>query len=238
MARVTVLSRYMAVELRAAGVPAERIVCIPPFVDRLPGGAPGDARAAELHLLAGRLAAHKGVLVALDAARSLRCGLPLVVAGDGPLAAAVREEARRPGARVRYVGWADRAALGDLLRRACSVWLPAVWQEPFGIAGLEAMAAGVAVIASDVGGVAEWLTDAAAGLLVRAGSASDLARAADRLAGDPELARTLGARGRERVARDYEPTALMADLCRVYAEVNDAAFSCAHRFGDRAASQA
>lgn len=116
MKRVTVLSRYMAEELNAAGVARQRIVRIAPFVDGVDCTLPSGAASGEFHLMAGRLAEHKGVRVALAAARQLRGGLPLVVAGDGPLADVVREEARQNGA-VRFVGWADRAALGHLLRR-------------------------------------------------------------------------------------------------------------------------
>jgi glycosyltransferase involved in cell wall biosynthesis len=169
--------------------------------------------------LAGRLSEHKGVRVALAAARALRSDLPLVVAGDGPLAEVVREEARRPATRVRFAGWADRRALGDLLGRARSLWLPSLWAEPFGIAGLEALACGVPVVASDGGGVADWLSHDENGLAAKAGSAADLARAADRLACDPDLARALGERGRERVAREFEPASLMRRLRDVYAEV-------------------
>jgi glycosyltransferase involved in cell wall biosynthesis len=220
MKRVTVLSRYMADELAAAGVSRQRIVCIPPFVDGLPSGSSGNAATGEFHLMAGRLAEHKGVRSALAAARELRGGLPLVVAGDGPLADAVREEARG-NARVRFVDWVDRCGLGDLLSRARSLWLPGIWAEPFGIVGLEALACGVPVIASLAGGVSDWLRDGENGLAVEVGSTTGLAQAADRLARDPSLARALGERGREQVARDFAPESLMRSLRSVHREVMD-----------------
>jgi glycosyltransferase involved in cell wall biosynthesis len=156
----------------------------------------------------------------LAAARELRGGLPLVVAGDGPLADAVREEARG-NARVRFVDWVDRCGLGDLLSRARSLWLPGIWAEPFGIVGLEALACGVPVIASLAGGVSDWLRDGENGLAVEVGSTTGLAQAADRLARDPSLARALGERGREQVARDFAPESLMRSLRSVHREVMD-----------------
>lgn len=220
MRRIIVLSRFMAAELRAAGVPAERIVRIAPFVDGVTSTGDDGAGQGEYHLLAARLAEHKGVRIALAAAGALGCDLPLVVAGDGPLAELVRQEASRSGGRLRFAGWADRCQLAELLAGALSFWLPSMWAEPFGIAGLEASALGVPVIASAGGGVSDWLADGANGLLVEPGSAAELAGAADRLAADRDFARALGQSGRERVARDFRPEPLMRQLVDVYAELN------------------
>lgn len=217
MSRVTVLSHYMARELSLVGVSPSRIVVIPPFVDGLlpaRGAAEG-----EFHLMAGRLSVHKGVAVALAAARILRGGLPLVVAGQGPLAAAVEKEADAAGSRVRFVGWADRQTLAGLLARARSLWLPSLWTEPFGIVGLEALACGVPVVASDGGGVPEWLTSGKCGFLVRPGSVTQLATEASRLALNPPLAAELGRNGRAQVAHDFAPGAILERLLHLYREV-------------------
>lgn len=218
MRRVAVLSRYMAGELVAAGLRPGRVVRIPPFVDALPAATSADAAAGDFHLLAGRLSAHKGVEVALAAARALRF-LPLVVAGEGPLAETVRAHAQERGDRVRFVGWANRTDLAVLLSRARSLWLPSLWAEPFGIVGLEALARGVPVIGSDSGGVTDWLTDGHDGLLVRPGSPEELARAAERLAAEPSLAQRLGENGRRRVASEFAPSRQMRLLLDTYAEV-------------------
>jgi glycosyltransferase involved in cell wall biosynthesis len=99
--------------------------------------------------------------------------------------------------------------------------LPGIWAEPFGIVGLEALACGVPVIASLAGGVSDWLRDGENGLAVEVGSTTGLAQAADRLARDPSLARALGERGREQVARDFAPESLMRSLRSVHREVMD-----------------
>jgi glycosyltransferase involved in cell wall biosynthesis len=223
MTRVTVLSRYMARELALSGVPAEKIERVPPFVDHLQAAAVADPARGEFHLMVGRLSAHKGVQVAMQAAGILRIELPLVIAGDGPMADEVQQEARRSGSRVRFVGWADRPALAELLRRARSLWLPSLWAEPFGIAGLEAMAHGVPVIASNAGGVSDWLVDGETGLLVEPGSAVGLAKAADRLAQDDVLSRTLGSTAKQHAAVHFDATAGIRQLFRVYGDVQRAA---------------
>ena len=218
MRRITVLSRYMAGELAAAAPVLPRIVVLPPFVDGLDEPVGDNWEGKQHHLLAGRLSVHKGLEIALRAAGTLR-GLPLVVAGDGPLVDLVQQAAAREGSGVRFAGWAERARLDQLISGACSLWLPSLWAEPFGIVGIEALSRGVPVIAARVGGVEDWLTHQRHGLLVTPGSATELCRAADHLAGDPDLARTLGRRGRQRVARDFDAGALMDRLVRLYQEV-------------------
>jgi len=210
--RLLVLSHYMAGELAAVGLDRERITVLPPLVD---GIAPRAARGpARHHLLAGRLVERKGVRVALVAAAMLRQPLPLVVAGDGPLAEEVAAAARASGGRVVFVGWRDRAGLQALLDQAASLWLPSLWAEPFGISGLEALARAVPVAAAAVGGVAAWLEHGVSGLLVPPADAEALAAAADRLAG-PEGA-ALGAAGAAAVAAGYPDAGLMERLLAVY----------------------
>lgn len=228
MARVVVLSRYMAGELAQAGVPPERITVVPPFVDGLdadeaPGGVPTHRTASRAampvalhppwHLFAGRLTRHKGADVALEAAGMLREAVPLVVAGEGPLAETARAT---PG--VFTAGWVGRQGMAHLLDGACSLWMPARWAEPFGIVGIEALSRGVPVVAVPVGGVPEWLEDQLSGLFIPPGSPRALARAADRLA-DPALGRRLGRAGQERVARDFGTGRAVKQLLDIWAEV-------------------
>jgi glycosyltransferase involved in cell wall biosynthesis len=211
MRRLLVLSRYMAGELEAAGLDPDRVAVLPPFVHRL--AAPAGPPARTHHLLASRLVQRKGVAVALAAAPMMAGPLPLVVAGDGPLAAEVaRAAAAHPG-RLRYVGWADRPGMNALLAGAASLWLPSLWAEPFGIAGLEALALGVPVAAAEVGGVADWLEHGVTGLLLPPGDAAALARAADGLAGAG--GEEMGRKGALAAAR-FAPGPLMAGLLDYY----------------------
>jgi glycosyltransferase involved in cell wall biosynthesis len=146
--RIVVLSHYMKRELVAAGVAAEQVAVVPPFVHGLDPHAAADGPPCVLFV--GRLTAAKGVGDAVDAWRVSGLDLPLVVAGTGPL----RAELESWGVEVR--GWVGREALGPLYRRARALLMPSRWQEPFGIAGLEALSMGVPVVAWDSGGIAEW----------------------------------------------------------------------------------
>lgn len=219
LARAATLSNYMAAQLRlawrAAGLEPPRVEVLPPFVHRL--DALPRRGAGGYHLLACRLTARKGVSIALRAALEHDAGLPLLTAGDGPLAQEVARRADASGGRLVFLGWAGRRRMSELLAGARSLWLPSLWAEPFGLAGLEALSLGVPVIASAVGGTADWLEPG--GLPVPPGDAGALAQAARRLARDPELARELGRLGRRRAARDFAPGPIIDRLLKIYADI-------------------
>ena len=212
MARVVVVSGYMHAELAAAGVPPERLVLARPFVapafvdevDR-ERARRGTSR-PPFHVFSGRLAWQKGLREALAASTRLGTSVPLLVAGDGPLAPEVAAAAAAHPGRVRGLGWLPRLGLARLLAHARSLWFPSLWIEPFGLAGLEAAAAGVPVVATGGGGVDEWLEEGINGLRVPRGDADALAAAADALASDPGRAQALGEAGRAVAAR-FRPQA-------------------------------
>jgi glycosyltransferase involved in cell wall biosynthesis len=199
LGRLTVLSRYMKDELAGAGVPAERIEVIPPFVHGLDSEALPDGPPCVLFV--GRLVWAKGVRDAIEAWRQSGLDLPLVFAGAGPFAI----EAQERGFEV--LGWLDRVRLARTLRRARAVLLPSRWQEPFGIVGLEALAMGVPVAAYDSGGVREWHPGPEQGLVPW---------------GDvPALAAALrqAVRGRASARAGFEREALMRRLVAAYEAV-------------------
>ena len=106
-------------------------------------------------LVAGRLAPEKGVADAVLACR--QAGLPLVVAGDGPQADELRGLAA--GADVRFTGRVDAEELAALRREAAVAIVPSRYQEILPLAALEAMAAGLPVVAARAGGLAELVPE-------------------------------------------------------------------------------
>ena len=165
-ATVLVLSEYMRGELVSAGLAEQRIHVVPPFVDFEEGASVVEPDGPPCVLFVGRLVEAKGPLDAVAAWRQSGGALPLVVAGTGPL----REQVEAAGAEV--LGWVAHERLPRLLRRARALLMPSRWQEPFGIAGLEALAFGVPVVAWDSGGMREWHR----GPLVPWGDVAGLAR--------------------------------------------------------------
>jgi glycosyltransferase involved in cell wall biosynthesis len=166
-------------------------------------------------LVVARLAPEKGVDVAIDACRM--AGIPLVVAGEGPEHAALRE--RAGDADVRFVGRVDDAELAELRAGASLALAPSRSAETFALAAAEAMAAGLPIVASNVGALPELVEPAG---LVPAGDARALAAAIARFAGD----RAEGERGRERIRKLCAP-AIVADALAAAYDGSEAAASSA-----------
>jgi glycosyltransferase involved in cell wall biosynthesis len=177
------------------------------------GGAPVEARVpaavgAERGalLFVGRLRLRKGVEVLLHALAALPEAPPLWIAGDGEHRAALERAAAalRLGARVRFLGRASAAEVRGLLERARALVVPSIY-EGMPLVVLEAMAAGLPIIASRVSGIPEVVVDGETGWLVPAESPAALALALCELLADPAAAARRGAAGRARVERCYRP---------------------------------
>lgn len=154
---------------------------------------------------AGRLVHQKGVDLVLRAyaqARESLGGRRLIVAGDGPERPALVRLAADLGldGDVSFVGIVGRERLAELMCGADAFAFPSR-QEGFGIALLEAMAAGTPAVATRVGGIPEFARDGENALLIAPEDAEGLAAALVRLTGDPELCGRLAAGGRAQAAQ-------------------------------------
>jgi glycosyltransferase involved in cell wall biosynthesis len=197
---VIVLSRYMAGELDAAGIHDAHI--IPPSVET---GAP-PVEAGHGFLIAGRLVQHKGTAMAHNAWQRSQTDHPLRVAGLGG------ESDKLHGAEL--LGWLDRAALRDTLRRSRALLFPTRWQEPFGIIGIEALSVGTPVIAMVSGGMSDW---AQAGVLkIQPGDVNAMANAVSTLSQQPEEAIRLGTEGQKHVRSSFAVQPLLDELEQLY----------------------
>jgi glycosyltransferase involved in cell wall biosynthesis len=163
----------------------------------------------------GRLEAHKGVGVLLDAIAPLS-DVHVSVFGDGPEADALRQRAQRLGlaARVRFHGFTPAAELPDAYRTVDVVAVPSqetsAWVEQFGRVAVEAMASGVPVIASDSGSLPEVVGDA--GILLPPTDIGAWTAAIATLRDDPERRAQLGERGRTRATAYSWPAIARAHL--------------------------
>ena len=218
--RVTVMNREMADRAVALGAPHGRVSVLP-MGTRRPDAAPvpavvetvssdpsprRDAPPTRIFFI-GRLVEKKGVQVLLAALRSLPPGRAweLRIGGDGPLRAELTAVAA--GLPVTFLGQLDRTALAAEFRGAGLVVFPSVLatsgdQDGLPVALLDALAAGVAIVASALPGLDEAVVDGVSGVLVPSGDAGALADAIARLLSDDELRARL-ARGALHRAGDY-----------------------------------
>ena len=195
-------SRFLADRVRHHGLHQRPIEVIPNAVAIAPA-----ARGGEGFVFAGRLAREKGLRVLLEAAALSR--VRLTICGDGPLAPLVGALGDE---RVKWVGAVSPAEVARLVAGSRAAVVPSTCLENAPMSALEPMAAGVPVIASAIGGIPELVRDGVDGLLVKAGSAPELADALESLARDPETAQTLGSRARERIRAEYSPDRHVAHL--------------------------
>ena len=205
--------------LRANGIARREVV--PLFTTMAAASGSGHAERRRV-VFAGRVVPPKGVGVLIRAARSVDA--EFVVCGDGRQLPAMRRLARRVGVseRVDFKGWLGPRELARELAGASVVALPSIWPEPFGLVGIEALAAGRPVVASLTGGVGDWLQDGVNGLAVDPGDAPALARALEELLGDPARQAAMGAAGREMVAARFSEEQHVAALRRAYRRAGEA----------------
>jgi spore coat protein SA len=153
-------------------------------------------------LFAGRLVEDKGVHVLLDAMKLLEAqAVPLqarIVGSSNFGMGAETEYIRRLKAdsppTVEFLPYRTGKALGDLFRAADMFCSPSVWDEPFGLVNVEALASGLPVV-STLGGGATEVFAGGGGILVERRSAAELASALRRLVESPELRTRLGQQG-------------------------------------------
>ena len=212
--RYLAVSRFMQDRWIAAGLNPRAVEVVPNGVDtniyRPPAadertiararlGIPDDR---PLVLCYGRLSIDKGIATLLAAwSAQRRSGSPaqLILAGD-----ADPEVRDLVGGQDGSVRWEPRRDdVTGLLHAADLVVLPATWEEPFGRVVIEAMSAGVPVVASRIGGIPEILTGRFASHLVPAGNATALASAMTGLLGWRQGAPDLGSAGRQHVRRHF-----------------------------------
>lgn len=205
----SVVDRHLSMN----GVTRRRV--IPLFTTMTPTTGSGHATRRRV-VFAGRVVAPKGIGVLIRAARAVDA--EFVICGDGFGSEAMRKLARRLGVdqRVRFKGWLTPEELARELAEASVVAMPSLWPEPFGLVGIEALAAGRPVIASSTGGVRDWLEDGVNGLYVEPGDPSALARALNELLADPARQQSMGAAGKQMVAARFSPQRHIDGLLDAY----------------------
>lgn len=184
-----VASQYMVDHVAEHGFDRQRIHRIPLYAREATSPVETD-RESDLLLFVGTLSTGKGLDLLLEAMRQMSHGSSrLAVIGDGPQRSSLEalSSTLQLGDRVRFLGSLSAEQVDRWYARATCLVVPSRSPETFAMVGPEAMRFGTPVVATDVGGVGEWLRHEQTGLLVAPGQPVALAGALDRVLTQPDL---------------------------------------------------
>lgn len=212
--RYIALNEFCRKKFIEGGLPAERIVVKPNFVDVPTGGE----ELRQGGLFVGRLSAEKGTDVLMRTMDQLpACQLNVI--GSGPELPALCSRTN-----IHGLGFLPRDQIFGHMQRAAYLLMPSIWYENFPLTLVEAFACGLPVIASRMGAMAELVEDGKTGLLFEPGSADDLAQKIVWAEANPEAMHEMGKSARNEYEAKYTPERNYQQLMAIYMEAI-AAFS-------------
>ncbi len=180
-------------------------------------------------LYLSRMSIRKGPNILLKAFSSLLDELDseirkttlLIMAGSGEMLPALKAQAKILGIEknVMFTGKVGDELVPKLFKIADIFVLPSITAEAFGMVILEAMASGVPVVATRVGGIPEILKKSKCGVLVEPLSEAELTGAMFRLLGNPDVAAKMGKKGRHAAEKYYSWDVISKKVVEVYREV-------------------
>ncbi len=165
-------SEFMRNKLIEFGINRNKVCHLPYVIENyglISHSVPGD-----YILYIGSLSDKKGVKILLEAAKNFR-HVPVKIMGKAQEGESLKLYAKENGlAQVEFLGYKSNEELASVIRNSMFVVVPSIWYEVAGLVIYEAFSLGRAVIASNIGGIPEFITDGTDGLLFRAGDYNDL----------------------------------------------------------------
>ena len=219
--RYIALNEFCRGKFIEGGLPAERVVVKPNFVDwdeksPRPGPLPGGEGEKRGLLFVGRLSAEKGIAT-LAAAMALLPDAQIRVAGDGPEAGLLDGVAS-----VARLGSLPGEAVRQEMGRAAALVVPSIWYETFGLVVIEAFACGTPVIASRIGALADIVRDGETGLLFEPGNPRDLADKMAWALAHPQQMAAMGRTARAQYEAEFSAEVNYQRLLAIYQEAIEA----------------
>lgn len=205
-------TRFAASKLVEGGLPKSCMEVKPNFIPIPPEPGMGTGGYA---LFAGRLSSEKGLHTLLEAWKGVK-GLPLKIAGDGPLRSELQSFAAARELPIEFLGSVSYAEVLELTRNAICLVVPSEWYEGFPMVVVQALACGTPVIASRLGSLEEIIQEGETGLQFTAGDATDLARTVKQLLGDPAHLSVMRKNTRAEFLANYTPERNFQLLIDIY----------------------
>ena len=205
-------SAFLEETVKRMGLPAREIVVVPNPVSK-PLGISAAERSGVLCV--GRLTHEKGVDVLLRALQGLS-GVEVHVAGEGPLREQLEALATSLGVAATFLGRVAPERVGSLMASAAILCVPSTCYENCPTAVLEAMSAGLPVVASDLGGLTELLEGGRCGTLFPAGDVAALQAGIQQALASPEELNAMAERAQARVATTHDPELFLDRIEGIY----------------------
>lgn len=205
------------------GIPDDKIAVIENFLSRYSSFADVE-KLAENHILYfGRLSEEKGIKVLIKAMQKIRPEIRLKIVGDGPERANLSRmiDDLKLNGRIEMIGhisFEKRAELERLINNAKAIIIPSVWFENMPYSLIEAMSHKKTVIASDIGGMPELITDNENGILFTPGDPDDLAEKINSL--DDDRIMLMGERASETIKK-LSPQNYYESIINIYKKVKN-----------------
>ncbi|HQS95137.1 MAG: hypothetical protein B7X90_01255 [Novosphingobium sp. 17-62-19] len=196
-------SRFLADRYVAWGLPADRMNVIANGMDPFPCITPDREADTTVRILyVGYLGAHKGVAGLIDAVAAMkrRTQVRLKLVGVGPEKDALHAQALRAGLdQLEFAGRIAPDQMSQVYANADIMVLPSVWSENQPVSIMEAMSSGLAVVASQIGGIPELIEDGVTGRLCEPGNVAMLAQLLDELVDHPDDRQSLARNAKVRM---------------------------------------
>jgi glycosyltransferase involved in cell wall biosynthesis len=211
-------SQFVKDQMVRSGYAEKRIHVLRSPAPKLPEYFPPPQEGVPHFLFLGRIVEQKGLDWLLRAIHNVSVPVHLDIAGDGYQESELHHLSEQLGIsdRVTFHGWINEAKTFELLQAARALIFPSVWHEPAGIVSLEASAAGRPIIASQVGGIPEYIALPQHILLVQPNDIDGLAQHIERLALDWSLAKNLGEEGQTLLQNQFSMQQHLQQLMQLY----------------------
>ncbi len=214
-----VASEYMKKHLTAHGFPADKIKVIPLYSWRDREEEPG--KDGNYILYSGQIVRGKGIDILLKAMKLINTQIPLIIAGSGRQKQEYEELTQKLGLNelVKFNGFVNQEKLMKLNRDCTCLVMPSRVPETFGLSGLEAMSWSKPVVASDVGGISQWLKHGINGYLIKGNDPQAMASALDKLLSDRVRAAEMGRAGYVIYKKEFTPEVHLDSLMKYFERV-------------------
>ncbi|MGE0052566.1 MAG: glycosyltransferase family 4 protein [Hyphomicrobium sp.] len=216
---LTVSGSNRTLALRNRICSPDKLVTIYNGIGDTPSSAEHGRNAVPRIVMVARFSEQKDQATLVDAVRGLDMPFQLMFVGDGPLRQSIEDQVHRSelDAKVSFAG--QRLDIAEILASSDIFVLASHW-EGFPISILEAMRAGLPVVASKVDGVGEAVVDGVTGYLTPEGDSDALRDALARLVLDPSLRKRMGSAGRQHFMEEFTASAMLQKTGAVYEEVS------------------